>query len=291
MQRCRIIASLGVGYDRVDLDAATHQEIVVTNVPDYCIDEVSTHAVALMLALTRRLMITDRRVRSDHVTFVPPNRPAVYAGLYPARRPRDHRLGIIGFGRIGTAVALKARGLGMRVMAHDPHVYEAVMESHGVQPVDLPFLMQQSDIVSINAELNDETRGLIDARALAMMKPEAYLVNTARGEIVDEPALIEALHNGRIAGAGLDVTWSDPIPANHPLLQAPNVILTGHSGWFSTTADSGPGFWHQAARQVAAALEGRWPRYAVNPAVKERWLARWGSGSRKASPVSGDGGP
>lgn len=129
---------------------------------------------------------------------------------------------------------------------------------------------------TIHAALNDETRSMIDARALSKMKPGAYLINTARGEIVDEPALLEALHAGRLGGAGLDVTWADPIPAGHPLLEAPNVILTGHSGWYSSEADSGPGFWHRAAEQVAVALAGKWPLYAVNPEVRDSWLARWG---------------
>jgi D-3-phosphoglycerate dehydrogenase len=281
LDRCRIIASLGVGYDRIDLTAATSRSVVVTNVPDYCIDEVASHTIALMLAQIRKLIPLDREVRSAPVTFVPPNRPAVTGRLAPITRLRDQWLGIIGLGRIGRVTALKAKGLGMAVMAHDPHVSADVMAGFGVRAVDLETLLADSDCVCINASLTDASRGMIDAAALRRMKPTAYLVNTARGEIVNEPDLIRALEAGWIAGAGLDVTANDPVPVDDPLLTAPNMILTGHSAWYASASDSGPGFWHRAMAQVVRALDGHWPAYAVNGEVRQAWLDRWGRGGSR----------
>jgi len=275
LENCRIIASLGIGYDRIDLKAANEKCIVVTNVPDYCIDEVSTHAISLILALNRKLFVMDRAVRAATINFVPPNRESVTKVLHPVARLQDEVLGIVGMGRIGTAAALKARGLGMQVVAHDPYVWDAVMRSYGVEPVDLDILLENADVVSLHCSLNEETRGMIDAAALAKMKPSACLVNTARGEMVDEAALIRALQEGYISGAGLDVTVKDPLPADDPLRSAPNLILTGHGAWYSTRADSPAEFWQKAMGQVALALAGRWPAYPVNPEIRSRWMQRW----------------
>ena len=165
----------------------------------------------------------------------------------------------------------------MQVIAHDPHVWDAVVRSHGVVPVDLDTLLASADVISIHCSLTDTTRKMIDARAIAMMKPSALLINTARGEVVDEAALVRALIDGRIAGAGLDVTENDPLPADDPLHSAPHTILTGHAAWFSTCADSAAEFWRKAMAQVALALQGRWPAYAVNPEVRPTWRERWGS--------------
>lgn len=276
LNRCRIIASLGVGYDRIDLAKATEKAIVVTNIPDYCIDEVSTQTIALALALGRRLFTVDDLVRKQHVNFVPPNRRALAHGIRPMFRVNEQTLGVLGFGKIGTATALKARGLGMRVIACDPYVYGPVMQSHGVEPVDFSTLLEQSDYVCINAALTPETRGLFNRSVFKKMKPTAYVINTARGEIVDEPALVEALGAGWIAGAGLDVTASDPVLEGDPLLDLPHVILTGHSAWYSDTSDSEGHFWHRAMDQVVKALKGAWPDYAVNAGVRKPWMEKWG---------------
>jgi D-3-phosphoglycerate dehydrogenase len=276
LDRCRIIASLGIGYDRIDLEAATQKNIVVTNVPDYCIDEVATHAIALMLALGRRLFTMDRSVRTAPTSFLPANRRSVNQILHPMLRLQDQVMGILGLGRIGTAVALKAKGLGMQVIACDPYVWDAVMRSRGIQPVDFETLLQASDTISIHCTLTSETRGMIGDRALSQMKPGSYLINTARGEIIDEAALIQALESGKIAGAGLDVTCNDPLPMDDPLLMAPNLILTGHGAWYSTASDSAEEIWQKAMSQVAQVLQGKWPVYAVNPEAKAAWLQRWG---------------
>ncbi|MCP4687552.1 MAG: C-terminal binding protein [Desulfobacterales bacterium] len=273
---CRIIASLGIGYDRIDLETATRRNIVVTNIPDYCIDEVSSHALALILALNRGLLRMDAAQRSDQTFFVPPNRKAVESIDHPVLRARDATVGVVGFGKIGSAAALKARAMGMRVIAYDPFVWDAIIASRGAEPADFETLLKESDFISVNASLTEQSRKMFNDEAFRLMKPTAYLINTARGEIVDQSALIRAIEEKRIAGAGLDVTETEPIPPDDPILQTPNVILTGHSAWFSATADSEPEFWHKAMAQVAAALNGQWPDYAVNPHVKRTWMEKWG---------------
>jgi D-3-phosphoglycerate dehydrogenase len=276
LSQCRIVASLGNAYDRIDLEAATEYGIAVTNIPDYCIDEVSGRAIALMLALAYKLFPLDREVREKQINFIPPNRKTVTELMYPIFRVRDQTLGIVGLGRIGTATALKARGLGMRVIAYDPYVFGEVMVSRGVEPVDLDRLLKASDFIAIHALLHKETRNMIGYSEFKKMKPTCYLINDARGEIVDQPALIKALQEGLIAGAGLDVTVDDPIAPDNPLLNMPNVILTGHSAWYSTVADSGPEFWHKPMGQVVLALKGEWPFYAVNPEAERKWQENWG---------------
>jgi D-3-phosphoglycerate dehydrogenase len=227
------------------------------------------------MALGRGLFRTDTMVRKQHVNFVPPNRKALDAGIRPIFRMSDQTIGVLGFGKIGTATAVKARGLGMRVIACDPYVYASVMQSHGVEAVDYGTLLEQSDYLCINAALTSETMGLFNKAAFKKMKPTAFLINTARGEIVEEQALVEALNNGWISGAGLIVTANDPIPEGDPLLDLPNVILTGHSAWYSETADSEDHFWHRAMDQVVKTLKGTWPDYAVNAEVQKRWFEKW----------------
>jgi D-3-phosphoglycerate dehydrogenase len=276
LSQCRILASLSIGYDRIDVEAATECGIVVTNVPDFCVDEVSSQAIALLMALNRRLIPIDRAVRDLQVHLITPNREDVAKYAHPIHRLQDQTLGIIGFGRIGTAVALKAKGLGMRVLAHDPYVFGAVMKTHGVEPVVFDKLIEEADFVSINALLNDETRGMIGFEEFKRMKPSCYVINTARGEIVDQQALVQALNEGLIAGAGLDVTAEEPIPRDSPILKFSNVILTGHSAWYSSASDSDSEYWHRAAIQIVSALRGEWPIYAVNPDARRKWLQRWG---------------
>jgi len=273
--RCRILATPSIGYDRIDVDAATAQSIAVTNVPDYCIDEVSNQAIALLMALHRKIVTIDKAVRSEQAHLTPFQKEALEKHASPIHRLQNQTLGIIGFGKIGSAVALKARGLGLRVFAYDPYVYGAVMKSLGAHPVDLDTLFAESDYVSIHAYLNEETRAMVGEEAFRLMKPSAYLINTARGPIVDQHALVQALKEGRIAGAGLDVTAVEPIPKEDPILGFPNVILSGHSAWYSTVSNSNEELWHKAALQVASALKGEWPCYAVNPRVKQEWLQKW----------------
>ena len=204
-----------------------------------------------------------------------PNQDHTGEFLRPIYRFRDQTVGILGMGKIGTVTALKARGLGMRVIACDPYVLNEIICSHGVEPVDFETLLKESDYLSIHAWLSEETRHMIAEDELSKMKSTAFLINTARGEIVDQPALVHALETERIAGAGLDVTSDDPVSSDNPMLNMPNVVFSGHSAWYSTASDSGPMFWHKAMGQVVQALNGLWPTYAVNPEVKPKWLNRW----------------
>jgi D-3-phosphoglycerate dehydrogenase len=162
----------------------------------------------------------------------------------------------------------------MRVMAYDPYVLDAVMESRGVKPVDLDKLLGESDFISLHTPLTPETSNMIGYEEFKKMKPTCYFINTARGGCVDQAALIRALQEGLIAGAGIDVTVDEPIAADNPLITMPNVILTGHSAWYSNRADFE--IFYKPMTQVVAALKGEWPVYAVNTEVKEKWLEKWG---------------
>ena len=272
---CRILATLSIGYERIPLDIATGMGIAVTNIPDYCIDEVSSQAITFIMALGRRLLPICKAVKEKQVFLIPGNRKGLKEVAGPVARLRGQTVGIIGFGKIGTTVALKAQGLGFRVIAYDPYVFDAVKINRGVEPVDLDTLLKESDFITIHAALTDETRGMIDEEQFGKMKGSCYFVNTARGEIVKEDALVDALRRGLIAGAGLDVVAAEPLSASNPLVGMDNVILTGHSAWYSTASDSNPEYWHKAMSQIAMALRGEWPIYAVNPELKQEWLRRW----------------
>ncbi len=273
LENCRILAGIAVGFEMVDLEAATECGMVVTNVPDYGIDEVSGMAITLMLGSGNKLLQVDKAVKERQVCFAR-DREALLDTVRPKFRMRNQTLGIVGLGRIGTASALKARGLGMRVMAYDPYVLGPVMESRGVKPVDLDTLLGESDFISLHTPLTPETSNMIGYEEFKKMKPACYFINTARGGCVDQAALIRALQEGLIAGAGIDVTVDEPIAADNPLITMPNVILTGHSAWYSNSADFE--IFYKPMTQVVAALKGEWPVYAVNPEVEKQWLEKWG---------------
>jgi len=217
---CRVVGRYGVGLDTIDLAAAATLGIRVVNVPDYCTDEVADHALGLILALTRGIVPLDRGVQRGIWDVRLAGR---------VRRPSSQRLGVIGLGRIGTALARRALGLGFEVVGTDPRGPGEA----GVTAVDLDTLLATSDVVSIHAPLDASTHHLIDGRALGLMKPTAILVNTSRGGLIDQDALVEALRSGGIAGAGLDVLEREPIPADHPLIGLPNVVLTPHAAFYS----------------------------------------------------------
>ncbi|MBI3402238.1 MAG: C-terminal binding protein [Acidobacteria bacterium] len=256
LTRCRIVSRFGIGVDNVDLAAATAKGIVVTKVPDYCIDEVSDHAMALLLAAVRKIPFSDARVHAGEWKM-----PSVV----PIHRLRGTTLGLVGFGRIPQLVAPKARAFGMHVLASDPFVAAPVMEAAGVEPVTFDQLVERSDYISIHAPLTPETRHLFDAGVLRRMKPTAYLVNTARGPLVDEAALVEALTEGRIAGAALDVVEQEPPASGSPLLTCRNLILTPHTGFYSD--ESLVELQTKAAEEVVRVLGGQPPRNPVNPEV------------------------
>ncbi|MBN1102526.1 MAG: C-terminal binding protein [Deltaproteobacteria bacterium] len=273
LPRCRVIAGIGIGYDKTDLEAATKLGIAVTNVPDYCLDEVSGLAVGLMLALGHRLLQVDRAVRERRVVFTM-DKKALDEIARPMYRMRGQTLGIVGLGKIGTVTALKALGLGMRVIAYDPYVLGPVMESRGVKPVDFDTLHRESDFISIHTPLTSETSKMFGYEQFKKMKPSAYFVNTARGGCVDQPGLIQALKESLIAGAAIDVTIDEPIAPDNPLLTMKNVVLTGHSAWYSVTAEAD--LYRRPMTQVVQALRGELPAYTVNTDVRTKWMARWG---------------
>lgn len=273
LPKCRVIAGIGIGYDKTDLEAATELGIAVTNVPDYCLDEVSGLAIGYMLALGHKILQIDRAVRERRIVFTV-DKDALDDIARPLFRTRDQTLGIVGLGKIGTVTALKAKGLGMRVIAYDPYVLGPVMESRGVMPVDFETLLGESDFVSIHTPLTSETSKMFGYEQFKKMKPTAYFVNTARGGCVDQPGLIQALREGLIAGAGIDVTVDEPIASDNPLLTMNNVILTGHSAWYSVTSEVD--LYRRPMTQVVQALRGELPEYTVNTDVKGKWMTRWG---------------
>ena len=273
LPRCRVIAGIGIGYDKTDLEAATDLGIAVTNVPDYCLDEVSGLAIGYMLALGHRMFQVDKAVRERRVVFTVDKR-ALDEVARPLFRMRDQTLGIAGLGKIGTVTALKARGIGMRVIAYDPYVLGPVMESRGVVPVDFQTLLAESDFITVHTPLTSETSNMFGYEQFRKMKRTAYFINTARGGCVDQEGLIQALQEGLIAGAGIDVTIDEPISADNPLLAMGNVILSGHSAWYSVTSEAD--LYRRPMTQVIQALRGEFPAYTVNTEVKNTWMARWG---------------
>jgi D-3-phosphoglycerate dehydrogenase / 2-oxoglutarate reductase len=224
-----------VGYDDIDVDALTRRGILFANVPDAFTEEVANHTLALILAGNRKLLQADAFVRRGDWSAFQHNRTA----SVPLRRASTLTLGLVGFGRIGRAVAERARAFGFRLLAADPYIPEGEAEAsrRGARLISLDELLAESDIVSLHVFLNAETRHLMDARRLAQMKPGAYLVNTARGPVVDEQALIGALQSGHLAGAALDVFETEPLAADSPLLRMQNVILSPHVGSYSVEAD------------------------------------------------------
>lgn len=219
LPECRVVGRYGVGLDTIDTRAAAELGVAVTSVPDYCVQEVANHAIALILDLARGISRLDRGVQAGTWDFR-------LGGVL--RRPDHQQLGLIGLGRIGRAVASRAQALGYRVVASDP-----ARPLAGLPLVSLDELLRTSDIVSLHASLDPTTHHLLDDRALALVKPGALLVNTARGRLIDEAALVAALRDGRLGGAALDVLEQEPITAGNPLRGMPNVILTPHAAFYS----------------------------------------------------------
>jgi D-3-phosphoglycerate dehydrogenase len=225
---CSVIARCGSGYDNIDVAAARAAGKEVVYVPDYGIDDVADHTLALLLSCVRRVVSSDRAMRQG---AWPSSR-----ALGPMRRLRGSTLGLLGFGRIARAVAHRAQAFGMEVIAHDPAIDELEAARRGVRAVAPGTLLREAHGVSLHVPLTPRTHHLIGADELALMRPDAILVNTSRGEIVDEAALVEALREGRLAGAGLDVFEAEPLPESSPLRTLSNVVLTPHSAAFSTQA-------------------------------------------------------
>jgi D-3-phosphoglycerate dehydrogenase / 2-oxoglutarate reductase len=267
LHRCVVIGVGSVGVDMVDVEAATAAGIVVTNVPDVFIEEVADHAMMLLLDTAR--------MTSVMASLAAEGRWAEGRQLL-ASRPRllGQTLGLYGFGNVARCTARRAKAFGLYLIAHDPYVSEMEITEAGVEPVGFHELLERSDFVSIHTPHNAETEQAFNAEILGRMKPTAILINTARGSIVDEQALVKALQDGTIAGAGLDVLQQEPPEADNPLLTMANVLVTPHVA--SATTRMRPETRRRVGREVALVLKGRWPLSCVNPSVLPRAnLERW----------------
>ncbi len=253
LPNCRVLTRLGVGYENIDVDAATARGIRVTYCPDYGVHEVSTHAITLMLAMARNMdsLLADSRAGRWR-----------FGAWGHMERLQEQVLGVLGFGRIGRATASKARGLGMTVLAHDRAIADGQIAEEGIEPVGFQDLVRRSDYLSLHVPAAPETTHLIGAKVMAQMKPGARIINTARGSLIDEDALLAALQDGRVGGAALDVLNTEPPPADHPLVGHPNVILTPHAAWYSEGAKTD--LFVRCAQDVIRVLAGEEPVYPLN---------------------------
>ena len=262
--RCRLVSRYGIGLDNIPVQRATELGILVTNVPDFCLEEVSDHAMALLLAAARQIV---------------PQAAASRAGRWQREtgqtipRLRGQTLGLIGYGNSARALVPKAAGFGLNVLAHTPRLAAGRL-ANGVEVVaSLADLLARADYISIHAPLTDETRGLIDEKTLRKMKPNCVLINTSRGAIIDESALVRALTEGWIAGAGLDVLVQEPPAPEHPLLALSNVIVTPHAAFYSEASIAE--LQQKAAKNVVDVLMGQEPVHIVNREVLGRENCRF----------------
>lgn len=258
-EKCQIIGRCGIGLDNIDVEAATEHGIVVTNVPAYCIDEVSDHAMGLLLACARKVSRFNRATRDG--IWEQNIGPTMY-------RLRGKTLGVVGFGRIARSIVPKAKGFGLTVNVCSPRTDSALIQEHGAQKVSFPELLTTSDFITIHTPLTPETRYMFSYAEFRAMKPTAYLINTARGGIVDTTALTTALRNAEIAGAGLDVLETEPPEENEELLTLENAIVTPHAAFISE--ESILDLEVAAATCVAEVLTGKLPESVVNPSVLEQ---------------------
>ena len=254
LPKCKVVARYGVGVDSVDLRAATDLGIVVANVPDYCMDEVANQTIAMLLTLTRKTAFFDQKVKSGQWDF--------HLGI-PIYRTKGKTLGLIGCGKIGLEVAKRISAFGVRVIVFDPYLEKT---PEGVELRDLDTVLRESDFISTHCPLNESTRHLIGEREFKKMEKKPLLINTSRGPIIDEKALIQALKEGVISGAGLDVLEKEPPDPQNPLLKMDNVILCPHSSFYSEESISE--LKRRTAKNVSDVLLGRCPGSVVNREVK-----------------------
>jgi D-3-phosphoglycerate dehydrogenase len=258
--RCRFVSRLGIGIDMIDVAAATRRGVAVANTPDYCVDEVAAHTLAMALWLVRGLGRFDAAVRGGEWAA---------AAAYPAAaRPADTVIGVVGLGRIGTQVATQAQALGFQVVGHDPYA----APGGGIPLISLEDLLRGSHLITLHAPLSAQTRHLIRADTIALMRPGALLVNTCRGGLIDEDAVAAALRAGRLAGAALDVFETEPLPAASPLRSLPNVLLSPHAAWYSPASLAALPV--RAAQQVVDFLAGIPVPSIVNPGYLEEAAQR-----------------
>jgi D-3-phosphoglycerate dehydrogenase len=270
LNKCRLIALTGIGYDNVDIAAATENGICVANNPYYCLEEVSDHTMALILTCARKFYQLFPDIKSGKWS----TQADYLSALKPLHRLSGQTLGLIGFGNIARTLVPKARAFGFRIIAYAPHVPDILFKTFKVESVELDQLLKESDFVSMHTALTPETKHMMGLQQFKKMKPTAYFINTARGELVDEKALYTALSEGLIAGAGLDVLESEPPNRDNPLLKLNNVLITGHFAYYSE--ESREELFRWPWEEVARVLQGEWPQGLINALVKERFSAKWG---------------
>jgi D-3-phosphoglycerate dehydrogenase len=257
LEKCELIQTLSVGYDCVDVAAATAKKIPVCNTPVYCTDEVANHAITLVLSVARKIHL-----------IIPNTRNASWDYLYtkPVYNFKDKTFGIIGLGRIGRTIVQKAKGFQMKVAAYDPYVDDDIFRLKDVdRKYELDDLLRESDYITIHAPLTTETFHMINDRAFDLMKESAVIVNTARGAIIDEDALCRALEKGKIAGAGIDVLEKEPPTGDTQLVKLKNAVVTPHIAWYSV--ESFKRDMVLGMDELISVLDGRRPRYIVNPEI------------------------
>ena len=257
----KAIVRYGIGFDNIDVDAATDNGILVVTIPDYCYEEVSNHAIALLLTCAKKLVVLNNYTKqsgwSDARRAMPPM-DTIYG----------QTLGLVGCGNIGQMTARKAQCFGLKVIGHDPYLDTSRATEYGITLVSLPDLLKDSDYVSVHAPLNKETWHLIEENELKQMKPTAYLINTSRGSLVDETALIKALQEKWLAGAGLDVLEMEPFEPDNPLFKMDNVVVTPHTAFYSDVAMKR--LRTSVGQEAARVASGRWPKNVVNATVKPK---------------------
>lgn len=263
--KCEIISRMGVGSNNIDVEEATRQGIPVTVVLDASVHEVSDQALAFLLTLSRKIFPLNQAVRAG---LWKPGSKEIIRLRGRMFRLNQQVLGVVGVGRIGSRMSQKGRAFGMRVLGYDPYLSAMDLQKVGAEKVEFDQLLQESDFISIHAPLTSETKHLFGLKEFRRMKPTAFIINTARGGIIDEKALYQALTEGSISGAGLDVNEPEPPRPDDPLLQLDQVLFTGHSAFFSES--SSLELQQRAAEAVIMALQGDWPPFLVNPEVKEQ---------------------
>lgn len=258
LEKCQIIARYGIGVNNVNMSTATKKGIIVTNVPDYCIEEVSDHALTLILACTRKICQLNETVKNGKWDF---------KDYLPMYRIMGQTLGIIGFGKIPRRLVEKLAAYKLNILAYDPYVDKKIAKKYNVKLVEFEELLEESDIISIHTPLTEKTLGMLGCDQFKIMKKTAYLINTARGGLIKDNDLAQALNEGEIAGAGLDVLEDENVNSHHPLLNLENVIITPHSAFYSEQALKD--LQYKAVQEVIRVLTGENPKSCVNPEVFE----------------------
>ena len=253
LYQCKFIIRCGVGIDNIDVKAATEKGILVAYLPDFYIEDVSNHIMALILGSSRKITFTDRLVRDGKYSF---NK------IQPIKQLKSKVLGLVGFGKISRCLLPKLKPFNFQVLVYDPYISILPREA---EKVDLPSLISRADFIIMNCPLTEENRGMIGEREFNLMKPEVYIINTARGALINEVSLIKAIREKRISGVALDVVTQEPVPSDHPLLQFDNVIITPHIAWYSEESFEEARL--KGAEDVVKVLKGDLPKYPVNPEV------------------------